>query len=90
MKSELLKSLKKDEDLLKIIKNNLKNYRINNFNFKVNLPRSKYIRMIKGRYISCLLNISDKELKKGINEIKFSYEKKINFTDSLNCISYKK
>ena len=90
MKSELLKSLKKDEDLLKIIKNNLKNYRINNFNFKVNLPRSKYIRMIKGRYISCLLNISDKELKKGINEIKFSYEKKINFTDTLNCISYKK
>jgi ubiquinone/menaquinone biosynthesis C-methylase UbiE len=90
MKSELLKSLKKDEDLLKIIKNNLKNYRINNFNFKVNLPRSKYIRMIKGRYISCLLNISDKELKKGINEIKFSYEKKIKFTDTLNCISYKK
>ena len=90
MKSKLSKSLKKDEDLIKLIKKNLKNYKTHNFNFKVDLPKSKYIRMIKNRYISCLLNISDKEIKKGINEIKSNYKNQIKFTDTLNCINYKK
>ena len=90
MKSKLSKSLKKDEDLIKLIKKNLKNYKTHNFNFKVNLPKSKYIRMIKNRYISCLLNISDKEIKKGINEIRSNYKNQIKFTDTLNCINYKK
>ena len=90
MKSKLLKSLQRDEDLIKLIKNNFKNFRTHNFNFKVNLPKSKYIRMIKNRYISCLLNISDKEIKKGINEIKSNYKNQIKFTDTLNCINYKK
>ena len=90
MKSKLLKSLKKDEFLLEIIKKNLKNYKLENFSFKVNLKRSKYIKMIKERYISCLLNLSDKDLKNGINEIKLNYKKKIKFTDILTCINYKK
>jgi len=90
MKSKLSKSLRRDEDLIKLIKDNFKNYKTRNFNFKVNLSKSTYIRMIKNRYISCLLNISDKEIKKGINEIKSNYKKKIKFTDTLNCISYKK
>ena len=90
MKSKLLKSLKKDEDLLKIIERNLKNCTKKKFSFKVNLSKSKYIRMIKNRYISCLLNLSDEELKKGVNEIKYSYKKQIKFTDTLNCINYKK
>ena len=90
MKSKLLKSLQRDEDLIKLIKDNLKNYKTHNFNFRVNLSKSKYIRMIKKRYISCLLNISDKEIKKGTNEIKSNYKNQIKFTDTLNCISYKK
>ena len=90
MESKLSKSLQRDEDLIKLIKNNFKNFRTHNFNFKVNLPKSKYIRMIKNRYISCLLNISDKEIKKGINEIKSNYKNQIKFTDTLNCINYKK
>ena len=90
MKSKLLKSLQRDEDLIKLIKNNLKNYKKHSFNFKVNLPKSKYIRMIKNRYISCLLNISDTEIKKGINEIRSNYKNQIKFTDTLNCINYKK
>jgi len=90
MKSKLLKSLQRDEYLIKLIKNNLKNYKTHNFNFRVNLSKSKYIRMIKNRYISCLLNISDKEIKKGINEIKSNYKNQIKFTDTLNCINYKK
>ena len=90
MKSKLSKSLQRDEYLIKLIKKNLKKYKTHNFNFKVNLPKSKYILMIKNRYISCLLNISDKEIKKGINEIKSNYKNQIKFTDTLNCINYKK
>ena len=90
MKSKLLKSLKRDDQLLKVIKKNLKNFRKNTFNFKVNITKSKYVQMIKGRYISCLLNISDKEIIKGVNEIKSNYKNQIKFTDTLNCINYKK
>ena len=90
MKSKLLKSLKKDNDLMQLVKKNLKNYRNTNFNFKINLKKTKYIQMIKNRYISCLLDISRGEIKKGINEIKSNYKNTIKFTDTLNCISYKK
>ena len=90
MRLKLLKSLKRDKDLLKLVKKNLKKYRKRNFNFKVNLQKTKYIGMIKSRYISCLLDISESEIIKGINEIKFNYKDKIKFTDTLNCINYRK
>ena len=90
MKSKLLKSLQRDEDLIRLIKDNLKNYKTHNFNFRVNLSKSNYIRMIKNRYISCLLVLSDKEIKKGTSEIKSNYKNQIKFTDTLNCVSYKK
>ena len=90
MKTELLKSLKKDKVIFKIIKNNLKGCKKYYFNFKVNLSKSIYIRMIKDRYISCLLDISSKDIKKGIIEIKSNYKNKIKFTDTLNCLNYKK
>jgi ubiquinone/menaquinone biosynthesis C-methylase UbiE len=90
MRLRLLQSLKRDEDLLKLVKKNLKKYKINNFNFKVNLPKFKYVRIIKNRYISCLLNLSEKEIIKGVIEIKSNYKNQIKFTDTLNCISYKK
>ena len=46
--------------------------------------------MIRNRYISCLLDISESEIKKGINEIKSNYKNQIKFTDTLNCINFKK
>jgi ubiquinone/menaquinone biosynthesis C-methylase UbiE len=88
MKSKLLKSLKRDKDLLKFIKKNLKKCRNSNFYFKVNLQKKKYIQMIKNRYISCLLDISAREITNGINEIKSNYKNQIRFTDTLNCINY--
>ena len=90
MQHKLLQSLKKDKVLLRLVKKNLKKYKSKNFDFKVNLQKKNYIRMIKNRYISCLLNISESEIKKGINEIKTNYKNKIKFTDTLSCISYKK
>ena len=90
MQVKLLQSLKRDKDLLKFVKKNLKKYSNCNFHFKVNLQKTKYIQMIKNRYISCLLDISANEIKKGVNEINTNYKNKIKFTDTLNCINYKK
>ena len=90
MRKNLEKSLKRDEVLFKIIKKNLKKISYTNFNFKVNISKQKYVRMIKERYISCLLNMNNKEIKFGISEIKSKYKNQIKFTDTLKCISYRK
>ena len=90
MRKNLEKSLKRDEVFFKIIKKNLKKISYTNFNFKVNISKQKYMRMIKERYISCLLNMSNKEIKFGISEIKSKYKNQIKFTDTLKCISYKR
>ena len=90
MKRNLEKSLKRDEVLFQIIKKNLKKISYTNFNYKVNISKQKYVRMIKERYISCLLNMNNKEIKFGISEIKSKYKNQIKFTDTLKCISYRK
>ena len=90
MRKNLEKSLKRDEVLFKIIKKNLKKISYTNFNFKVNISKQKYLKMIRERYISCLLNMSNKEIKFGISEIKSKYKNQIKFTDTLKCISYRK
>jgi len=77
MKEKLKDSLKKDKILLKIVKKNLKKTTENKFSFKVKITKLKYISMINSRYISCLLNMSDKELKKGIGEIQSKYKNQI-------------
>ena len=90
MRKNLEKSLKRDEALFKIIKKNLKEISYTNFNFKVNISKQKYVRMIRERYISCLLSLSNEEIKYGISEIKSKYKNQIKFTDTLKCISYRK
>ena len=90
MKIKLNSGLKRDENLLKEIKKNLNRYKISHFNFKVSISKSKYIRMIKNKYISCLLNLSKKEIKKGVEEVKSNFKNQIKFTDTLICINYKK
>ena len=89
-KSKLMKSLKKDEIILNIIKSNFKKYKINYFNFKVKITTKSYAQMIKKRFTSCLLNFSFRELKTGIDEIKEGHGKKLSFSDKLTCITYKK
>jgi hypothetical protein len=90
MEKNLEESLKRDEKLFQLIKKNLKEINYTNFNFKVNISKQKYIKMIRERYISCLLNMSNKEIKLGISEIKSKYKNQIKFTDTLKCISYRK
>ena len=90
MRKNLEKSLKRDEVLFKIIKKNLKETSYTNFNFRVNISKQNYVRMIRERYISCLLNMSNEEIKFGISEIKSKYKNQIKFTDTLKCISFRK
>ena len=90
MKRKLDKSLKRDESLLRIVKKKLLKINETNFNFKVKVSKQKNIKMIKSRYISCLLNLSNKQLIKGIDEIELKYKNQIKFTDTLKCISFRK
>ena len=46
--------------------------------------------MIKSRYISCLLDLKERDINNGINEIKLKYNNTIKFTDTLKCISFSK
>ena len=89
-KSRLIKSLKKDEVILNLIKSNFKKYKVNYFRFKIKISRDLYLQMIKNRFTSCLLSLSNNDLKNGSKEIKKKYQKKLIFFDNLICISYKK
>jgi ubiquinone/menaquinone biosynthesis C-methylase UbiE len=90
MGKNLEESLKRDEKIFMFIKENLRETSYTNFNFKVNISKQKYIKMIRNRYISCLLNMSNKEIRLGISEIKSKYKNQIKFTDTLKCISFRK
>ena len=89
MKIALEKSLEKDKYILKILKKNLGKFIEKKFVFKVILKRSDYIRMLKNRYISCMLKMSAEQIKNGVNEILRDYSKKIVFKDKLICLIYK-
>jgi len=90
MRENLEKSLKKDEYLFKIMKNNLRKTKNFYFNFNVTISKKKYLWMIKSRYISCLLDIKEKDINNGLNEIKLKYNNTIKFIDTLKCISFSK
>ena len=90
MKKKLNIGLKRDEKLLRFVKQKLKKVKITSFSYKVNILKKDYIKMLKARYISCLLYFSSKEILKGIDELNLNYKKKISFTDTLKCIAYKK
>ena len=90
MKILLNKSLKKDKTILAIVKKNLKKSKESYFKYNVNISSKKYSKMISERYISCLLSISKKVLKLGINEINNKFPNLIKFEDVLKCVSYRK
>ena len=89
-KEKLEISLKKDDKIFTIIKKMFKKIDISYFNFKVNLKKTNYIKMIKNRYISCLLKMTDKQINEGAEEINIRYKNQIKFNDSLICITFTK
>tara|TARA_B100000965_G_scaffold65611_1_gene51371 strand:+ start:465 stop:1175 length:711 start_codon:yes stop_codon:yes gene_type:complete len=86
MKSNLEKSLKKDQNLISVIKNELKKLKMKQFNYSVTISKKNYVKMLKKRYISCLLNMPKVQLNKGIKEFSNRYKKQITFKDKLICI----
>ncbi|MDA9105435.1 class I SAM-dependent methyltransferase [Candidatus Pelagibacter sp.] len=86
MKQKLNQSFKKDNLIWKkLIQLNMKK-NITKFNFKVNIKKKIYLKMIKQRYISTLLKFSSLQISNGINEINLKYKKNILFNDKLKCI----
>jgi len=90
MKHKLNIGLKRDSRMLKSICKILVNYKIDKFRFKVSLTKKKYIQMLNQRYISCLVNLSNNQIDKGILEIKSTYNNHISFEDTLESIQYRK
>ena len=90
MKKKLKKSLRKDKIIFDLIIATYPNVIVKNFIFKVNLLKKTYIKMIKNRYISTLLNLSDIQISTGLREIDFNYKNKISFKDRLICLILRK
>ena len=90
MKKKLKNSLKKDEKLLNLIFKNQNKIIIKKFVFNVQISKTKYIQMIKSRYISTLLNFTNQQLNNGLNEIKKDCGKVLKFKDRLICYILRK
>ena len=90
MKKKLNKSLDRDEIIFNLIKMNLKKLKLYKFKYKVLIKKTDYIKMIKNRFISCLINLPKKEILKGVKEIQNNFKDLIKFDDNLECIFYKK
>ena len=90
MKNKLKNSLKKDEKLFNLIFKNQNKIIIKKFVFNVQISKTKYIQMIKSRYISTLLNFTNQQLNNGLNEIKKDYGKVLKFKDRLICYILRK
>jgi len=90
MKKKLDASLRKDEQILVLIKRNLKSFEKQKFTYKVVVKKNDYMKMIKNRFISCLIALSKKEILEGIKEIKVKFKALIKFEDTLECIIYRR
>ena len=89
MKKKLKQSLKRDKSLFQLIKKHNTNLTVKKFIFNVKISKNKYLQMIKNRYISTLLNFTEKQIQNGLNEIDKKYKKKLNFKDQLICLIIK-
>jgi len=90
MKQKLNQSLNREILIWKkLLQLNIKKS-ITKFNFKVNIKKNIYLKMIKRRYISTLLKFSSVEISSGINEINLKYKKNILFNDKLKCLIFTK
>ena len=86
MNKKLKNSLKRDEKIFNLIVKTFKNIIIKRFVFNVKILKKEYVKMIKKRYISTLLNFNDKQILGGINEINLKYKKELKFKDRLICL----
>ena len=86
MKKKLIDSLKRDKKIINIISKLYPYVKKKKFIFKVRMTKKKYLKMIQNKYISILLNLSNKDLLKGIDELNIKYKNTIKFNDKLICL----
>ena len=89
MKKKLQISLNNDEKLFKLILKNKFKIITKKFIYDVQILKTKYLQMIKDRYISTLLNFNNKQILNGMNEIKNNYRNVLKFKDRLICLIIK-
>ena len=90
MKKKLQISLNNDEKLFKLILKNKFKIITKKFIYDVQILKTKYLQMIKDRYISTLLNFNNKQILNGMNEIKNNYRNILKFKDRLICFIIEK
>ena len=90
MKKKLAISLKKDMKLFNLIIENNPKIIIKKFSYQVQISKKKYVNMINKRYISTLLNFTNKQIINGSNEVIKKYNKILKFKDKLICFIIKK
>ena len=90
MEKKLRISLNKDEKLFNLIFKNRAEMNVKKFTYEVKILKNKYLQMIKNRYISTLLSLTDEQIADGIIEIKNNYKNKLKFKDRLICFILKK
>ena len=90
MEKKLRISLNKDEKLFNLILKNRAKMKVKKFTYEVKILKNKYLQMIRNKYISTLLNFTDKQIKDGIIEIENDYGNILRFKDRLICFILKK
>ena len=86
MKKNLKKALIRDKKIIRSISYLFNGKLIRGFSYKVNISRKKYMEMVKSKYISVLLGMSQKTIFSGLNQIKRKHKKQISFEDKLICL----
>ena len=89
MRLKLLRSLKRDKKILKLITKFYPERILKYFSYKVKISKKKYIEMILRKFISILLKLNKKQIARGVNEINIKYKKSLRFNDKLVCIIIK-
>ena len=84
------KSLERDKKIFNLINNIYPQLLTKSFIYPVKILKEDYLKMIKKRYISTLLNLTNKQILDGIKEIDTNYKKELRFKDQLICFIIKK
>jgi len=90
MDKKLKSSFKRHQEIFFLISQTFLTVNIRKFEFNVEIPKKKYLDMVKQRYISMLLNFSNKQISDGMKEIDNKYGKVLKFKDKIICFILKK
>jgi len=89
MKKKLKISLNKDQKIFNLIIRISPKIINKRFIYDVKISKTKYLQMIRNRYISTLLNFNNKQIINGLKEIKTKYGNVLKFKDKLICFIIK-